>query len=33
MTEPVFKAKEFLTPEQIEKKKIREWAEMKYRNM
>ncbi|KAL9975622.1 hypothetical protein ACROYT_G012805 [Oculina patagonica] len=33
MTEPVFKAREFLTPQQIERNLIREWSERKYRNM
>ena len=33
MTEPVFKAKEFLTPEEIRKNLIRELSERKYRNM
>ena len=33
MTEPVYKAKEFLTPEQIEKNLTRDLAERKYRNM
>ena len=33
MTEPVFKAKEFLTPEEIWKNLIRELSEKKYRNM
>ncbi|XP_027035548.1 39S ribosomal protein L38, mitochondrial-like [Pocillopora damicornis] len=33
MTEPVFKPKEFLTPEQIRKIVIREVSEKKYRNM
>ena len=33
MTEPVYKAKEFLTPEEIRKNLIREVSERKYRNM
>lgn len=33
MTEPVFKPKEFLTPEQIRKIIVREVSEKKYRNM
>ena len=33
MTEPVFKAKEFLKPEEIRKNLIREISERKYRNM
>lgn len=33
MTEPVYKAKEFLKPEEIRKNLIRELSERKYRNM